>query len=43
MWWVRYPSTLLVRVFIAVKRHHDQGNSSKRKHLVSNGLKVSEV
>ena len=30
--------TVLVRVSIAVKRHHDQGNSYKRKHLIGAGL-----
>ena len=29
---------VLVRVSIVVKRHHDQGNSYKGKHLVGAGL-----
>ena len=29
---------ILVRVSIAVKRHHDHGNSYKRKHLIGAGL-----
>lgn len=28
------PASVLVRVSIAVKIHHDQGNSSKRKQLI---------
>ena len=31
-------SEILVRIFIAVKRHHDQGNSYKEKHLTGAGL-----
>ena len=27
-------TTVLVRVFIAVKKHHDHGNSYKEKHLI---------
>ena len=30
--------TVLVRVSIAVKRHHDQGNSYKGQHLIGAGL-----
>jgi hypothetical protein len=26
--------------FIAVKKHHDQGNSNKGKHLIGAGVKV---
>jgi hypothetical protein len=29
--------------FVAVKRHHDQGNSYKRKHLIEDLLRVSDV
>ena len=29
---------VLVRVSIAMKRHHDQGNSYKEKHLIGAGL-----
>jgi hypothetical protein len=29
---------LLVRVSISVKRHHDQGNAYKAKHLIEAGL-----
>ena len=32
--------SVLVRVSIAVKRHHDQSNSSKRSHLIGVGLQV---
>jgi hypothetical protein len=32
--------SILVRVFIAVKRHHDQGNSYKGQHLIGAGLQV---
>jgi hypothetical protein len=31
-------SRYLLRVYIAVKRHHDQGNSYKGKHLIGAGL-----
>ena len=34
--------TSLSYSFIAVKRHHDQGNSYKRKHLIGDLLTVSE-
>jgi hypothetical protein len=30
----------LVRVSIAVKRHHDHNNSYKRKHLIEAGLQL---
>jgi hypothetical protein len=30
----------LVRVSIAVKRHHEQGNSYKQQHLIGAGLQV---
>ena len=32
--------TVLVRVSIAEKRHHDQGNSYKGQHLIGAGLQV---
>ena len=32
--------TCFVRVFIAMKRHHDQDNSYKGKHLIGAGLQV---
>ena len=32
--------SVLVRVSIAVKRHHDQGNSYKGKHLIAASLQV---
>jgi hypothetical protein len=31
---------VLVRISIAVKRHHDQGNSYKGQHLIGAGLQV---
>ena len=31
---------VLIRVSIAVKRHHDQGDSYKGQHLVGAGLQV---
>jgi hypothetical protein len=31
---------VLVRVSIAVKRDHDQGNSYKGKHLIGAGLQI---
>jgi hypothetical protein len=31
---------VLVQVFIAVKRHHEQGNSYERQHLVGAGLQI---
>ena len=31
-------TVVLVRVSIAVKRHHDHGNSYKGKHLIGSGL-----
>jgi hypothetical protein len=31
---------VLVRVSIAVNRHHDQGNSYKGQHLIGAGLQV---
>ena len=33
-----YKSTVLVRVSISEKRHHDQGNCYKEKHLIGIGL-----
>ena len=30
--------SLLVRVSVGVKRHHDHGNSYKGKHLIGTGL-----
>ena len=35
---VSLPMGVLVRVFIAVKRHHDRDNSYKGKHLRGSGL-----
>lgn len=35
--------TVLVRVFIAVKKHHDRGNSYKVKHNWGGSLTVSGV
>ena len=32
--------SVLVRVSIAVKRHHDQGNSYKGQHLIGAGFQV---
>jgi hypothetical protein len=39
---VQYLS-VLVTFFVAVKRHHDQSNSYKEKHLTGGWLTVSEV
>jgi hypothetical protein len=33
-------SAVLVRVSVSMKRHHDQGNSHKGKHLIWAGLQV---
>ena len=35
-----YKSTVLVRVSISEKRHHDQGNCYKGKHLIGIGLQI---
>jgi hypothetical protein len=35
---IRLSTSALVGVSIAVKRHHDQGNSYKRQHLIGAGL-----
>ena len=32
--------TFYLRVSIAAKRHHDQGNSYKEQHLIEAGLKI---
>ena len=37
----RRSEGVLVRVSIAVKRHHDQGNSHKGKHCIGAAYKVS--
>ena len=34
------PTIVSVRVSIAVKRHHDQGNSFRGQHLIGAGLQV---
>ena len=36
-------SSVLVRVSIAVKRHHDHGNSYKEKHLIVAGLQFRDL
>jgi hypothetical protein len=37
-----YQHVFLSHWCIAVKRHHDQGNSYKRKHLTGGLLNISE-
>ena len=32
-----------LRVFTAVNRHHDQGNSYKKQHLIRAGLQVQKL
>lgn len=34
---------VLVKIFIAMKRHYDQGNSFEMKHLIGSLLTVSEA
>jgi hypothetical protein len=34
---------ILVRVPIAMKRHHDQSNSYKENHLIGAGLQVQRI
>jgi hypothetical protein len=38
-----YLEDVLARVSIAVKRHHNQGNSYKGKHLIGAGLQVQRL
>ena len=35
-----YSTVVLLRVSIAEKRHHEQGNSYKGEHLIGAGLQV---
>lgn len=35
-----FSLSALVRVFIAVKRHHNHGNSYKEKHLIEDAFRV---
>jgi hypothetical protein len=37
------PTSILIMVSIAVKRHHDQGNSYKGQYLVGVGLQVQSI
>jgi hypothetical protein len=40
--YIKYAYTLS-QGFLAVKRHQDQGNSYKRKHLIGAGLQFQSI
>ena len=37
-----FHRSLLSKGFVTVKRHHDQDNSYKGKHLIGNGLQFKK-